>query len=152
MCSTVIYTNASPIRPPALGLHTARKENNLLVQATPGLGAGTSAEPQYNDNVRESSPNPCTVGLACMSAHTFSHLPGGGALSEDVADQYKQLIRVQDEKFREVQKDRTLVAVRSKAVCWISHLRLSNMPRMLCGFGVWVGRAWSEVYHAHALC
>merc|ERR1712151_1077547 len=29
----------------------------------------------------------------------------GSALSEDVADQYKQLIRVQDEKFREVQRE-----------------------------------------------
>jgi len=30
---------------------------------------------------------------------------GRGSMAEDVADQYKQLIRVQDEKFREVQKE-----------------------------------------------
>lgn len=64
---------------------------------------------------------------------------GSAALSEDVADQYKQLIRVQDEKFREIQKEneslrgevgafmrRTLQASSLALVEKVSALRLEN--------------------------
>lgn len=40
-----------------------------------------------------------------VQLYVSDSLGGGSALAEDVADQYKQLIRVQDEKFREVQRE-----------------------------------------------